>query len=122
MVDQEVARAVPGIKHVDAKYAELMRQQEGLQRGGMVFDTGKTATRPADLAAELRAGALPQGEMVGPSAVPTRVKQGARAEIDRLVGTHANDLNALERKLGLSQLRQAWHKLLNIVPICAPPI
>lgn len=103
MVDQEVARAVPGIKNVDAKYAELMRQQEGLQRGGTVFDTGKTATRPADLAAELRASALPQGEMIGPSAAPVRVRQGARAEIDRLVGTHANDLNALERKLGTPQ-------------------
>jgi len=103
LVDQEVARAVPGIKQVDAKYAELMRQQEGLTRGGTVFDTGKTATRPADLAAELRQGALPQGEQIGPSAVPTRIKQGARAEIDRLVGTHANDLNALERKLGTPQ-------------------
>jgi hypothetical protein len=103
MVDEELARAVPGIKQVDARYAELMRQQESLQRGGMVFDTGKTATRPADLAAELRAGALPQGEMVGPSAAPVRVRQGARAEIDRLVGTNANDLNALERKLGTPQ-------------------
>jgi hypothetical protein len=103
MVDEELARAVPGIKQVDAKYAELMRQREGLQRGGTVFDTGKTATRPADLAEELRAGALPQGEQIGPSAAPARVRQGARAEIDRLVGTHANDLNALERKLGTPQ-------------------
>jgi len=103
MVDEELANAVPGIKRVDAKYAELMRQQEGLGRGGTVFDTGKTATHPADLAAELRAGGLPQGEQIGPSAVPVRVRQGARAEIDRLVGTHANDLNALERKLGTPQ-------------------
>lgn len=103
MVDEELARAVPGIKQVDARYAELMRQREGLQRGGTVFDTGKTATRPADLAEELRASALPQGEQIGPSAAPARVRQGARAEIDRLVGTHANDLNALERKLGTPQ-------------------
>lgn len=103
LIDGELAQAVPGIKQVDAKYAELMRQGEGLQRGGQVFDTGKTATRPADLADELRAGALPQGEQVGPSAVPVRVRQGARAELDRLVGTHANDLNALERKLGTPQ-------------------
>ena len=48
MVDEEVARAVPGIKQVDAKWAELERQREGLSRGGTVFDTGKTATRPAD--------------------------------------------------------------------------
>ena len=46
---------------------------------------------------------MPQGEQIGPSAAPTRIKQGARAEIDRLVGTHANDLNALERKLGTPQ-------------------
>jgi hypothetical protein len=103
MVDQELARAVPGIKQVDARFAELMRQREGLQRGGTVFDTGKTATRPADLAEELRGAALPQGEQVGPSAAPARVRQGARAEIDRLVGTNANDLNALERKLGTPQ-------------------
>jgi hypothetical protein len=100
LVDTELASAVPGIKQVDAKYAELMRQGEGLQRGSQVFDSGKTAVRPADLSDEMRAGALPQGEQVGPSAVPVRVRQGARAEIDRLVGTHANDLNALERKLG----------------------
>ena len=103
MVDEELARAVPGVKRVDASFAELKRQQEGLQRGSSVFDTGKTATRPADLAAELRASALPQGEMVGPSAAPVRVRQGARAEIDRLVGTNANDLNVLERKLGTPQ-------------------
>jgi hypothetical protein len=103
MVDEELARAVPGIKQVDAKYAELMRQREGLQRGSSVFDTGKQAIRPADLADELRASALPQGEQIGPSAAPVRVRQGARAELDRLVGTHANDLNALERKLGTPQ-------------------
>jgi hypothetical protein len=103
MVDDELARAVPGIKRVDASFAELKRQQEGLQRGSSVFDTGKQATRPADLADELRASALPQGEQIGPSAAPVRVRQGARAELDRLVGTHANDLNALERKLGTPQ-------------------
>lgn len=102
-VDDELARAVPGIKAVDAQIAESSRQSTALQRGGQIFDTGKTATRPADLVDEVAASALPQGEMVGPSAAPLRLRQGARAEVDRIVGTSVNDLNALERKLGTPQ-------------------
>jgi hypothetical protein len=96
-IDQEIARAVPGIKDVDAAYAELARQSEGLQRGSQVLDGGKTAIRPEDLAAEMQRGALPQGTQVGPSAVPQRIQEGARAEIDRVAGTSANDPVALQR-------------------------
>mgnify|MGYP000414372023 FL=1 len=39
----------------------------------------------------------------GPSAAPARIRQGARAEVDRIVGTSVNDLNALERKIGTPQ-------------------
>jgi hypothetical protein len=102
-VDDVLARAAPGVKAVDARYAELARQSEGLQRGGQIFDAGKTAIRPAELADEIAARALPQGEMVGPSAVPLRMRQGARAEIDRIVGTKVNDLTAMERTLGTPQ-------------------
>lgn len=102
-VDAALAQAAPGIKSVDAPMHELYRQSEGLQRGSQVFDTGKTAIRPVELVDELRAGALPQGEMVGPSAVPMRIRQGARAEVDRLQGTHVNDLATLERTLGTPQ-------------------
>lgn len=102
-VDGELARAVPGIKAVDAQIAESHRQSAGLQRGSQVLDTGKTATRPADLVDEISAAALPQGEMIGPSAAPLRLRQGTRAEVDRIVGTNVNDLNALERKLGTPQ-------------------
>lgn len=102
-VDAELVRAVPGIKAVDAPIAELHRQSAGLQRGSQVFDTGKTATRPQELTRELTEGALLQGTQIGPSAAPIRVRQGARAEIDRIVGTNVNDLNALERKLATPQ-------------------
>ena len=102
-VDSELARAVPGIKEVDAQFAELSRQSGALTRGGQVFDTGKTAARPAELAQEIASGALPQGAQVGPSAAPVRMRQGARAEIDRVIGTNVNDLNALERKLATPQ-------------------
>lgn len=102
-IDEELTRAVPGIKNVDAQFAELSRQSGGLQRGSQVFDSGKTAVRPVELADEISAGALPQGEQIGPSAVPARIREGARAEIDRLVGTNVNDLNKLERTLGTPQ-------------------
>lgn len=98
-VDRLLSNAVPGIKQVDAKWQELARQTESLKRGSQIFDGGKTAIRPAELADEFGQGALPKGELVGPSAAPVRVKQGARAEIDRLVGTEANDLNALRKAI-----------------------
>jgi hypothetical protein len=97
MVDAELTRAVPGIKDVDAQFAELSRQSEGLTRGSQVLDSGKTAIRPEDLAEEMQQGALPQGNQVGPSGVPMRMREGARAEIDRVAGTSANDPVALQR-------------------------
>ncbi|MEH2501249.1 hypothetical protein V1290_000060 [Bradyrhizobium sp. AZCC 1578] len=102
-VDAELTRAVPGIKSIDAPIAESHRQSAALQRGTQVLDSGKTAIRPGELSDEIRLSALPQGEMIGPSAAPTRLRQGTRAELDRLVGTNVNDLNTLERKIGTPQ-------------------
>jgi hypothetical protein len=102
-VDDELARAAPGIKDVDAQFAELSRQSEALQRGSQVLDSGKTAVRPVELADEMAQGALPQGTQIGPSAAPARLREGTRAELDRLVGTNVNDLNTLERKIGTPQ-------------------
>lgn len=105
-VDAELARAVPGIKETDARIAELSRQSEGLQRGSQVLDSGKTATRPQELALELRSANEPQGQMTGPSAAGYRMRQGARAEVDRLVGTNVHDLPTLERTF---QTPQDWN-------------
>ena len=102
-VDAELTTAVPGIKAVDAQFAELSRQSAGLQRGSNVLDKGKEAIRPVELADEMAQGALPQGAQIGPSAAPLRVKQGTRAEIDRQIGTNVNDLGALERTMGTPQ-------------------
>lgn len=97
MIDDGLTRAVPNIKEADASFAELARQREALGRGQQVLDSGRTAPRPAELDAEITQGAQPQGMQVGPSAVPLRMTQGARAEIDRIVGTNANDIVALNR-------------------------
>lgn len=96
-IDDELSRAVPDIKQADAAYAELARQREALQRGQTVFSSGREAPRPAELAQEVTNGALPQGLQIGPSAVPFRMSQGARAEVDRIVGNNANDIAALNR-------------------------
>ncbi|TIS43992.1 MAG: hypothetical protein E5X01_01265 [Mesorhizobium sp.] len=96
-VDDELANTVPNIKEVDAKFAELARQKEAVQRGQTVLSSGREAPRPNELASEVRQGALPQGLQIGPSAVPLRLREGARAEIERIVGTNANDRVALQR-------------------------
>lgn len=95
LVDEELAAKVPGIKAVDAKYAELKKQSSALVRGGEIFDTGRASVvRPAELVDEF--GAMSPGQQ-------SQLRSGARAEVDRIVGTNVNDLNALERKLGTPQ-------------------
>lgn len=96
-VDDMLATAAPGIKDVDAQYAELARQGEALGEGQRALDSGRTAPRPDELAGRLTEGAIPQGTAIGPSAVPFRISQGARAEIDRIVGNNQNDIAAMNR-------------------------
>lgn len=97
MIDDSLTRAVPRLKEVDAVYAELARQREALTRGQSVLDHGRTAPRPAELEREIAEGALPQGEQIGPSAVSFRLSQGARAEVDRILGSNANDIARLSK-------------------------
>ncbi|NEH87768.1 hypothetical protein GR239_27715 [Rhizobium leguminosarum] len=97
MLDDGLTRAVPRIKEIDAGYSELARQDEAMTRGQQVLDSGRTAPRPSELAGEVERGAQPQGMQIGPSAVPLRLSQGARAEIDRIVGTNSNDIVAMNR-------------------------
>ncbi|WP_455918757.1 hypothetical protein [Ensifer canadensis] len=97
MIDNSLAQAVPRLKEVDAGYAELARQRGAINRGQTVLDQGRTAPRPAELAREIEEGALPQGRQIGPSAVPLRLTQGARAEVDRILGSNANDIARLNK-------------------------
>jgi len=95
VVDAELAAKVPGIKAVDAKYGELKEQSKALDRGQQVLDSGRgTVVRPAELVDEM--GAMSPGQQA-------RLREGTRAEVDRVVGTNVNDLTALERKIGTPQ-------------------
>ncbi|NTB01069.1 hypothetical protein [Agrobacterium tumefaciens] len=95
MIDDALTASVPRIKEVDGAYAELARQREALGQGRPILNNEASAMRPGELQDALSAGALPQGMQVGPSAVPTRMRQGALGEIYRAVGTKANDTTAL---------------------------
>jgi len=94
-IDALLETAAPGIKEVDAKYRELSRQGDALDAGGQVLDGGKSAVWPVDNAKAVAEGVQPQGALVGPSAATFRLSQGARADIERIVGTKTNDRVAL---------------------------
>jgi len=87
MIDDELARAVPGIKDVDRQYEALAKQREGFEQGQQALDSGRSALTPADLT-NVAANS--------PAHVLDSMSQGARAEIDRLIGTTANNVNALK--------------------------
>jgi hypothetical protein len=105
-IDQILGEAAPGIKDLDAKYRELARQKDALDAGGNVLDAGKTAVWPQDNAAAVASGVQPEGSLVGPSASAFRLSQGARADIERIVGTKANDRVALA---GIMQGEGDWN-------------
>ena len=89
-VDDTLKGAVPNIKAIDAQRAGLFRQEEALNDAPSLFQSGPTAARPADVASRL-ASASPEEAL--------RISQGARAELDRIVGTNANDVSALRNFL-----------------------
>lgn len=99
-VDDLLGQAAPGVKEIDAMFSELARQKEGFDTGTQILRTGPEAPHPADVVEQMLSGAAPNGVGVGPSAVPFRLSQGARADIDRLIGTKANDLQALKQAVG----------------------
>lgn len=87
-IDDELAAKVPGIKAIDAEFSGLMRQSEALGRGNQVFNTGKEALRPSELGEQL-SQMTPEQQAA--------LRQGTRAELDRIIGTQANDPQALRR-------------------------
>jgi hypothetical protein len=97
-VDATLGEAVPGIKDVDAKYANLAKTSEAFDRGQRVLGSGRETPRPTELQAEVDKANAPTMEY-GPSDQAFALKQGARAEIERIVGTNLNDRAALNSLL-----------------------
>lgn len=90
LVDTELAAKVPGIKQADAQFKQLAERRGAFEQGQTALDSGRTALTPDDLAG-LTATAQPH--------VLDAMTQGTRAEIDRIIGTTANNLTALKGAL-----------------------
>ncbi len=89
-VDELLTDAVPGIKDVDAQFALLAKQRQGFETGQQALDSGRSALTPDDLAALVAQS---------PDDVVNAMSLGTRAEIDRIIGTTANNLTALKSAL-----------------------
>lgn len=89
-VDDMLAQAVPGIKAADAQFSNLAQQRQAFTDGMDALDSGKTALRPTDLQDVLGAAS---------DDVTAAFSQGTRAEIDRLIGTSGNNVQALRSAL-----------------------
>ncbi len=97
-VDEALAAAAPRVKRVDARVSESMKQSEALQRGSQLLNTGKEAVSPTELIVE--------NATRTPAQISYLVK-GARADIERIVGTKANDVTALKQ---LIQSEGDWNR------------
>jgi hypothetical protein len=107
MLTRELQAKVPGIRELDSQYAELGAQERAVQHtspGGRIFKTDQPGViRPTELQDVVTEAAQPKGVNVGPSAEPIRLREAARAEVDRIIGTKKNDLLALEQVLANPQ-------------------
>lgn len=86
-LDSTLGPQVPGLKDIDAQFSENARQLESLEQGRTILDTGRNAIDPADLIAQMKGASVGQN---------LQLSQGARAEINRIIGTKANDRVALQ--------------------------
>lgn len=89
-VDGALKGNIKRFGRLDTAYSEMANQREMLERGGSVFDTGKTAIRPEELNSVISNNRPASNRMLS---------AGARAEIDRIVGTNANDVAKLNSLL-----------------------
>lgn len=103
-------RSVPGMKMIDEQYAMLAQQREALARGQTLLNTDRASVvRPAELEQQLTEAVQPGQRFAGPSAEPFRLKQGLRADIDRVVGTSGNDARAIQRSMRGSEAAGDWN-------------
>jgi hypothetical protein len=81
---------VPGYAEANAQSAALAKRGEAVEAGTQYLGSGKTTPSPDRFAAEF--DPLSQGEKIA-------FAKGSRGNIDRVLGTKANDLQALRGEL-----------------------
>lgn len=89
-LNDQLRDQVPDYADIMDQSSGLARQVDAIETGTGILDSGKTALRPDDLAMMLHKLAQPERDAL---------RTGARGEIDRQLGTKANDLVALKGTL-----------------------
>ncbi|MEE7456439.1 hypothetical protein MPAR168_15445 [Methylorubrum populi] len=89
-VNDALEAQVPGYRDANRTAQDYFQQGEAFDRGQTLLNGGREAARPAQLAAETAAM---------PPEVSAAQRAGLRTEIDRLVGTRANDRVALQNAI-----------------------
>jgi hypothetical protein len=105
IIDDVLKTEVPGFSQADAIVERGATRKEAVDYGASVLDGGKTAVWPEDLARDLSRTKGPSRSAAGrqtriPQIPRADVRAGARADIQTSMGTQANDLAALSKKLG----------------------
>lgn len=85
-LDSTLGASVPGLKDIDAQFAEIAGQSDALDTGRTLLRTDQNAVDPADLVEMMATNSAGQN---------VRLSEGVRAEINRIIGTSANDRVAL---------------------------
>jgi hypothetical protein len=107
LIDAQLALSAPGVKAVDAQFAHIKKQGEALQLGRNIYDTGKEAIHPADLADIAKAG---------DPLINMRLRQGAHADLERRLGTTERDLSKLE-----GVINAPWNREKSVVALGPQP-
>lgn len=89
----------PEVKRVDAKFEDLTKQETALDTGlGQVLRSGPEAITPEGLRRLETSGGHAGGPMSPGQA--DKLQAGVRGDIERIVGTQANDVGALRKAVG----------------------
>lgn len=91
-IDMDLGTNVPGLKSVDAKWAEQAKQAEGFDYGKTVLRNGENPVHPQDFADKM-------GKYSNDTGVPVRIQEGMHADIRKIVGTTANNRIAMKQIL-----------------------
>lgn len=89
-LNQTLEDQVPGYAEANRQSAALAKRGEAVEAGTQYLGSGKTTPSPGRFAAEF--DPLSQGEKIA-------FAKGSRGNIDRILGTKANDLQALRSEL-----------------------
>jgi hypothetical protein len=106
-IDERLRQNVPGLKDIDARYAELKGQETALARGRTLLET-QDPVWPVELAQEMAQNAQP-GRLPAVPAANLRLRQGQRGKLEEVVGSSRNDVQAIRRYVKGTEAEGDWN-------------